>query len=363
MKTLQWLVLVLLLLVPAKVLRADDLDVRHEIHFPDLPGYKTLVCDMHMHTVFSDGEVWPTVRVDEAWRQGLHALAITDHIEYQPHKENLPTNHNRPFELAADSARAHNLLLIKGAEITRETPPGHFNAVFVTDINPLDTKELFDVMKRAHDQGGFIFWNHQNWQGPEKGRWMDVHTTMYENKWLNGMEVANGESYYPAAHAWCLEKKLTMVGNSDIHSPDLRQKSTAGDHRTMTLVLAKQPTLAGMKEALLEGRTLVWYKDQLIGREEWLRPFCERCIRVAQPHLRTKSGLVVEVRNRSEADIRLVREGKTGPQQLTLPAQTTTLLSLHGVESDQPVELDYTVTNFLVAPGKGLRIKLTIPKQ
>lgn len=192
---------------------------------------------------------------------------------------------------------------------------------------------------------------------------MDVHTTMYENKWLNGMEVANGESYYPAAHAWCLEKKLTMVGNSDIHSPDLRQKSTAGDHRTMTLVLAKQPTLAGMKEALLEGRTLVWYKDQLIGREEWLRPFCERCIRVAQPHLRTKSGLVVEVRNRSEADIRLVREGKTGPQQLTLPAQTTTLLSLHGVESDQPVELDYTVTNFLVAPGKGLRIKLTIPKQ
>ena len=44
-------------------------DVRHEIHFPNLPGYQTLKCDLHMHTVFSDGEVWPTVRVREAWRR------------------------------------------------------------------------------------------------------------------------------------------------------------------------------------------------------------------------------------------------------------------------------------------------------
>ena len=40
--------------------------VRHEIHFPDLPGYQTLKCDFHTHTVFSDGAVWPTVCVDEA---------------------------------------------------------------------------------------------------------------------------------------------------------------------------------------------------------------------------------------------------------------------------------------------------------
>ncbi|MGD8499689.1 MAG: hypothetical protein PVJ86_03535, partial [Phycisphaerales bacterium] len=57
-------------------------DVRHEINFPDILNYKTLKCDLHMHTVFSDGSVWPTVRVDEAWREGLDAISITDHIEY-----------------------------------------------------------------------------------------------------------------------------------------------------------------------------------------------------------------------------------------------------------------------------------------
>jgi hypothetical protein len=36
---------------------------RREINIPDILGYKTLKCDFHIHTVFSDGDVWPTVRV------------------------------------------------------------------------------------------------------------------------------------------------------------------------------------------------------------------------------------------------------------------------------------------------------------
>ena len=98
-------------------------EVRHEIHFPDLPGHVTLKCDLHMHTVFSDGEVWPTVRVREMWRQGLDVISITDHIEYQPHEDDVPTQHNRPYELASGSAQARHLLLIRGTEITRDTPP------------------------------------------------------------------------------------------------------------------------------------------------------------------------------------------------------------------------------------------------
>jgi len=69
---------------------------RRELNFPDILGYKTLKCDLHMHTVFSDGLVWPAVRVDEAWREGLDVISITDHMEYQPHKQDIPTNHNRP---------------------------------------------------------------------------------------------------------------------------------------------------------------------------------------------------------------------------------------------------------------------------
>ena len=65
---------------------------RKIVNLPDLPGYVTLKCDFHMHTVFSDGNVWPTVRVGEAYRDGLDAIAITDHIEYSPKEDYIPVD-------------------------------------------------------------------------------------------------------------------------------------------------------------------------------------------------------------------------------------------------------------------------------
>lgn len=52
---------------------------RNKINMPDVLGFKTLKCDFHSHTIFSDGDVWPSYRVEEAWRDGLDAIAITDH--------------------------------------------------------------------------------------------------------------------------------------------------------------------------------------------------------------------------------------------------------------------------------------------
>ena len=58
-------------------------DRDRKIEFPNLPGLKTLVCDLHMHTVFSDGSVWPNIRVMEANKDGLDVIATTEHLEYQ----------------------------------------------------------------------------------------------------------------------------------------------------------------------------------------------------------------------------------------------------------------------------------------
>ena len=58
--------------------------------------------DLHIHTVFSDGEVWPSIRVKEAQREGLDLIAITDHLEYQPHAEDIPhPDRNRSFRIAS----------------------------------------------------------------------------------------------------------------------------------------------------------------------------------------------------------------------------------------------------------------------
>src|SRR5512133_792216 len=80
MKYFKWINLFLGLLI-AGVSFAQE---RPVINIPNILGYKTVKCDFHMHSVFSDGQVWPTVRIDEAWRDGLDAISITDHIEYRP---------------------------------------------------------------------------------------------------------------------------------------------------------------------------------------------------------------------------------------------------------------------------------------
>ena len=95
------------------------------IEFPDLPGYKTLVCDLHMHTVFSDGSVWPNIRVMEAQKDGLDVIATTEHLEYQSWIKDIPhPDRNRSFELATGFAKNSELMVINGSEITREMRRG-----------------------------------------------------------------------------------------------------------------------------------------------------------------------------------------------------------------------------------------------
>src|SRR5690606_18597881 len=86
-------------------------------HLPDIPGFVTLHCDLHMHTLFSDGEVWPTIRVAEAQRENLDCIALTDHLRYgkgskQPE---VGGDRNRAYEIAAEAAAGGPLLVIRGA--------------------------------------------------------------------------------------------------------------------------------------------------------------------------------------------------------------------------------------------------------
>ncbi len=334
-------------------------------YFPDIPGYQTLVCDFHMHTVFSDGQVWPTVRVDEAVRERLDAIAITDHIEYQPHKNDIPTNHNRPYEIAAEyiQKKKIDVLLIKGAEITRDTPPGHYNAIFTADIDPLDTPEFLDAIRNANKQKAFVFWNHHTWKGQARGRWEQVQTTMVENQWLHGMEVANGGTYYPLAHQWCLDKNLTLFGNSDIHIPSNFYRYTAGRHRTVTLVFALKRSVESIQEALVAGRTAVWLNNQIIGRQDFLRPLFEAAVTFAAEPADSEGAFIVTINNTALIDLDLQREDTADSQHISVPARSEISVLIHTDPEQEVASLSYQVRNFLMAPDQGLlvRIPLTEP--
>ena len=127
-------------------------------------GYELIATDLHIHTVFSDGSVWPDIRVSEAIREGLDLISITDHLEYQPHKSDIPhPDRNRSFEIANAAATKKPLSVIRGAEIARSMPPGHINAVFVQDVNKLlfpDDPSAGII--EANKQNAFVFLNHPN---------------------------------------------------------------------------------------------------------------------------------------------------------------------------------------------------------
>jgi hypothetical protein len=347
---------------------------RTSIDIPEVPGYVMLKCDLHIHTVFSDGLVWPSVRAEEAWREGLDVIAITDHIEHQPHKADLTTNHNRSYEIARGAGNDLDVMVVKGSEITRKMPPGHLNAIFLTNSANLVIEEWHDVIKEAHRQGAFIFWNHPGWEAQLSNnvvRWYPEHTRMLEEGMLHGIEVVNGRDYYPEAHRWAIEKKLTMLSNSDIHRPlNLDYHVHAGDHRPLTLVFAKERSPQALKEALFARQTVVYSGNRLVGDEKFLRPIFENSVSLKQTKysIKGKGRAYAQITNKSEVEYELEQTGEleavTIPKLLVLPARKTVLIELRGktaeLQGARRLELPYKATNLLIGPDQPLPVKLEL---
>lgn len=93
------------------------------------------------------------MRVNEAWQQGLDAIAITDHIEYRPFKDMVIGDLNESYKIAKAHADYLGFIVIKGAEVTREKPIGHLNALFINDANKLDQEDPVDALREAKKQG------------------------------------------------------------------------------------------------------------------------------------------------------------------------------------------------------------------
>jgi hypothetical protein len=364
-----WAAAVLAFLMCASVEAAPP-QARDEVKIPDPPGWLLMKCDFHMHTIFSDGLVWPTVRVDEAWQTGLDAIAITDHIEYRPHKDDVSPNLNRSFELAEPWGRTLGVLVVKSAEITRNLPPGHFNALFVTDVNKLDTKEWRDAIRAAIDQGAFVYWDHPNYQHPQnKCEWFKEHTEIYDKGWMHGIEVVNGREYYPEAHRWCIDRKLTMMCGSDIHQPmAMGTEGAPGERRPMTIVLVKSKTPDAMKEALVARRTLVYAMNMLIGETQYLKPIFDASVAPVSPGLvlRGKERAYLQLRNTSEISYELEAAGEPAevstPRKLTLQGNRVSLFEVRAKSAVQTgtkkAVVPYVVKNLLAEPGKGLPVTL-----
>jgi hypothetical protein len=346
-------------------------EIRNEFIVPDIPGYHTLKGDFHIHTVFSDGKVWPDVRVIEAWKEGLDVIAITDHIEFP--NPLLPKDKNLPYELAKSEALKRNIILIKAAEITRKLPEesGHMNALFLTDVNKLDQVNYLDAIREASAQGAFIFWNHPGWSGqqPDTTVWFDVYSRLINEHLMQGIEVVNWKRWFPVALTWCLEKDLTIMGNSDIHDPaSFIYDYCKGDHRPMTLIFARERTSEGIKDALMEHRTVAYFKrgffNQLMGKEEFLKElfFNSIDIEVIQDNDKTLSVFLV---NKSDLDFLLLKKNKDNRlnyrKEYFLYGRSREEIDIQKVKpiNDNEIELHFIINNLLA--GVETPLTVTIP--
>ena len=346
-----------------------------KIAIPDLKGYITLKCDFHMHSIFSDGTVWPTVRVDEAYREGLDAISLTEHIESRRYPQELErlssvslknVSHQISYEIALPYAKERDIMLVKGAEITRQMPPGHSNAIFIANADDLAKSDYIDAFRAAKAQNAFIFWNHPGWvaQQPDTTLWFNEHTQLLQQGMIHGIEVVNGP-YYPEAHRWCLEKKLTMIGTSDAHAP--LSPYAAGTHRTMTLVFARSRTPEAIHEALKERRTAIYYEEFIIGEEIYLKELFENALEItvtkadntADITIRNKSDLTFHLKQ-AEHDPRLVYLRNVNIHPFTLLPQSTSTLTVRLNNGIAGGDVNFIVGNFLVEPDKGMKYTIKI---
>lgn len=378
----------------------DYKDMDRIINFPDTEKYKVIVADLHTHSVFSDGAVWPNVRVEEAVRDGIDLLAITEHLEYQPHIDDIPhPDRNRSFDIAEDIAKNKDLTVINGAEITRMFPPGHINAIFIEDANKLiyldeakisEAKEILkevpeesltnyedlswledaalaslwpvkSALIEARNQNAFTFWNHPAWSSEEfigQPMLREIHKEFFRDNLLHGIEVANGDGYSEEAFRIALEYGLTVLGTSDVHGLiDWDYPSSIGAHRPVTLILSESNSSDAIKSSLFSGKTVVWFKNNLIGLENNILELTNSYLKAKKVEILENSDIArVEIENVSDMRfiIQVLDQSSVVNESNLIeiaPNEKTVLQIDNGIDKGS---LDVKILNAFIAPNKNL---------
>lgn len=270
---------------------------RTEIILPQVKGYTCYKGDFHVHTTYSDGKVNPAGRVMEAWLDGLDIVAITDHYEHHLGVKNVikaitmkdstvinyrmaKVSHNKIHEEAVAQLEKSGfpMLLVKGGEITRKAETiGHFNMLFLSDIDAAFDEDPAEAFRKAKAQGGIVIHNHPAWRRKTCDK-TEFHQQVYGEGLVDGVEVVNGTAFYPPIVRRCIEEKLAMFANTDEHYLTEQRYGAVDRFRPMTLVLASDLTEEAVKEAILDRRTIAFSGGALIGEQMWLGEFLNAAV-------------------------------------------------------------------------------------
>lgn len=377
------LILVLLCLVGATAQKNPDMRIlrkenvrRAEMILPQVKGYTIYKADLHTHTNHSDGGLTPRALVREAYYDGLDIIAITDHIEYRPQEqvwlntlkgytggkalearntkisftpadeEGIKVDLNVPNETAMKEGKRWGMLVIPGAEITRQAEEfGHFNVLFAKDANKLYDPDPAQSMRNAKAQGALVMHNHPGWHRTTTAM-NAFHEKIYNEGLIDGVEVVNGMSFGPKLINRCLERKLFMAAGTDTHNPTAYAYNQCGHFRTCTFIFAKKNTEKDIRKAIEERRTLAFSANNIIGERSLLEDLFRATMEARVIYTSEKSGYrLVAVTNLSSVPYEVSRTKKGAVMKI--PAFSTVSFKVPNGTS-----LDLYVHNMWTASDK-----------
>jgi hypothetical protein len=277
----------------------------------------------------------------------------------------MPGQKRTQYEVALPNALAENIILVRGGEISRSMPPGHFNALFINNVDTLDMPDYKDALREAVRQGGFIIWNHPGWrnQQPDTTKWMAEHDSIYKKDWMNGIEVFNEKEWYPEAIQWALDKNLAITGNSDVH--DFYENYYNVEKypiRPVTLVFARERNLESLKEAMFAKRTAALFFNKLVGKKELIGPLVRQSIIVDKPHLYKDGYAWFAVKNLTDIEFTFVKASTDNselPARFVLPRRGTIILKVKQPQG-QVKNYSYNLENVMTGVEQYYKYEISV---
>jgi len=238
------------------------------------PTKKLLLCDLHTHTVYSDGKLTVREIVDFYGQRGFDALCVTDHIcdptKFIGKVSNLsglvltPDQVPEYFEtIEEEKKRAldkYGLILMTGLEFNKDGLTKKTSAhLLAVDLKaPIDPGlSIKDTIKEIHKQGALAIASHPH---EFQTTWGKDTLYFWENieqfaPLLDAWEIANRDDIYNPVGL----KKLPFIANSDFHKPK-------HIYSWKTMVHAEKDPEA-IKQAIRVNRdvAITLYRDHKIG--------------------------------------------------------------------------------------------------
>jgi hypothetical protein len=186
-----------------------------------------LLCELHAHTTWSDGELSLHELVDLYGRTGFDVLCVTDHthpvddpwVHLGVRPEGL-SGYFREIEEQAERARSlYGLVLLPGLELTEnKADPDAAAHALAVGLSTSVTMEagILSAMAAAKEAGAALVAAHR--AGPESVGRSGVTRRLWRDREafadvVHRWELINGHTAFP----WIAEARLEVVANGDFH--------------------------------------------------------------------------------------------------------------------------------------------------